>query len=154
MNQEDFDREMTEIIGELTYMEKLLQKKVDVNQKRGWNMKKPIRWPVVQLFVQELRNNLRKMKKKEKLREVEFRYKPLTTQERVHYCEPEQGDILGEDDIQKRSIEDLISCLENEEEERLEGSLMSSLKSSRQKMDMLISMADRHNVFVSNILCP
>ena len=44
MNQDDFDREMIEIIRELSYMEKMLQKKVDVNQRIGCNMKKPIRW--------------------------------------------------------------------------------------------------------------
>ena len=72
------------------------------------------------------------MKKKEKLRGAEFRYKPLIIEERFHYCEIEQGDILGEDDVEKRFIEDIISCSENEEEERLAGSLMSSLKSSNQ----------------------
>ena len=77
----------------------------------------------------------------------------MTIEERVHYCEPEQGDILGEDDVEKRSIEDLISFLENEEKERLVGSLMRSLKSSDRQIDMLISKGDRCNVYISDILC-
>jgi hypothetical protein len=62
---------------------------------------------------------------------------PLTIEEGVHYCEPEQGDILGEDDVERRSIENL----------------MGSLKSSNQHRDMLKSRVERPNVFKSDILC-
>jgi hypothetical protein len=159
-NQDRFDRRLAEIEVQLEVMEQLLQRKVDANQRRGWSMKKPVQWPVVQLFIKKLRKILREMKhrsnalkKKEKLRGVEFRFRPLTEKEGFHYCEPEQGDILGEDDVERRSIVDLTDCLENEEEERLAGSLMSSLKSSDQHMDMLTSKAERPNVFISDILC-
>lgn len=85
MSQKEFDREMTEIIDELSYMEKLLQE--EDNQRREWSMKKQVRWPMVQLFVKKLRKSIREMKK-EKLRGVELRHKPLTEEKEVHYCEP------------------------------------------------------------------
>lgn len=77
----------------------------------------------------------------------------LNENEKVHYSGQEQEDIIEANDAEKRSIEDLISCLQNEEEERLAGSLMISLKSSDQRMDMMISKGDRPNVFISDILC-
>jgi len=157
MSQEEFDREMIEIKGKLSYMMKLLQEEeMQENQRRGWSMKKPVQWLVVQLFVNKLRKILREMKhrsnalnKKEKLRGDEFRYIPLTEKEGFHYCEPEQGDILREDDVERRSIVDLTTYLENEEEERLAVSLMISLKSSYHHMDMFTSKYERHNVFIS-----
>ena len=95
-------------------MEQLLQRKVNENQRRGRSIKKPVKWLVVQLFVNKLRKILREMKhrsndlkKKEKLRGVEFRFRLLTEKEVFHYCEPDQGDILGEDDVKRRSIVDL-----------------------------------------------
>ena len=43
MSQEEFDREMTEIKGKLSYMVKLLQEEdMEENQRRGWSMKKPV----------------------------------------------------------------------------------------------------------------
>lgn len=48
-------------------------------------------------------------------------YKEITEEE-VHYCEPEQGDILGTDDV----------------EERITNSLMNSFENSNQQTDMLI----------------
>jgi hypothetical protein len=50
---------------------------------------------------------------KEKIIGSEFRYMPLKTKEGVHYYEPEKGDILGEDDVERRLVDSLIDCLEN-----------------------------------------
>jgi hypothetical protein len=72
---------------------------------------------------------------KEKLRGAEFKLRPLT-EGKVHYCEPEQGDILGEDDVEMRPIESLTDCLGRDE--RLAGSLMNSFESSDQHVDVLM----------------
>jgi hypothetical protein len=61
---------------------------------------------------------------KEELRRAEFKQRPLTEEE-VHYCEPEQGDVFGEDYVERRHIESLTDCL-GIEDERLAGSLMNS----------------------------
>jgi len=48
MSQEEFDREMSAIISELSYMENILQEEeMKNNQRRGWSMKKLIQWLVV-----------------------------------------------------------------------------------------------------------
>lgn len=41
----------------------------------------------------------------------------LNENEEVHYSGQEQEEIIEEDDVEKRSIEDLIISSENEEEE-------------------------------------
>jgi hypothetical protein len=46
-----------EIEVQLQMMEQLLQRKVDANQRRGWSMKKPVQWLVVQLFVNQTEEN-------------------------------------------------------------------------------------------------
>jgi hypothetical protein len=141
MSQEEYDREMDELKERLNVIHMLLQEKMKENQRQGWKVKK-VKWPVVQLFEEKLREILRNLKhrmnawvEKEKLRGVEFRLRPLT-EGKVHYCEPEQGDILGEDDVERRHVESLTDCLESEDE-RLAGSLMNSLESSDQQVDML-----------------
>jgi hypothetical protein len=43
MSQEEFEREMTEIKGKLSYMTKLLQEEdMQENQIHGWSMKKEV----------------------------------------------------------------------------------------------------------------
>jgi hypothetical protein len=69
-----------------------------------------------------LRRRLKNWMRKKELRGVEFIQRSLTEEE-VHLCEPEQGDIPGEKD---------------EEYERLTASLMNYLKSSDQHEDVLI----------------
>jgi hypothetical protein len=59
--------------------------------------------------------------KKEKFRGAEFR-KMSVAEEGVHFCEPEQGDILGEDDMG---------------EDRIATSLMDYVESSNQHEDVL-----------------
>jgi hypothetical protein len=91
---------------------------------------------------------------KEKLRGVEFKQSSLTEEE-VHYCEPEQGDILGEDDVERRPIESLTDSL-GIEYERLARSLMNSLESSYYHVDVLVKEENKSSkpyVFVTNNLC-
>jgi hypothetical protein len=55
--------------------------------------------------------------KEEKLREVEFRQRTMM-EEGVHFCEPEQGSFLGEDDdgdVEGRPVESLMNCQESSE---------------------------------------
>jgi hypothetical protein len=124
----------------------LLQKKIEENQRQGWNLKKRVKWHVMQLFARKLRRSLRSLKhrlsallKKEKLRGVEFRQRSLTEEE-VHFCEPEQGGILGEDEEEERHVE----------------SLMNYLGSSDQHEDVLTeeeNEASKPYVFKSDNLC-
>jgi dynactin complex subunit len=97
MSQEELDREMVELRIQLSYIGKLLQRNIEENQRQGWNLKKKVKWHVMQLFARKLRRSLRSLKhrlsallKKEKLRGAEFRKRSLT-EEGVHFCEPEQG---------------------------------------------------------------
>jgi hypothetical protein len=66
--------------------------------------------------IRELKQRMNALMQKEKLIGVEFRYRPLTTKEGVHYCEPEQGDILGEDDVERRLVDSLIDSLESSDQ--------------------------------------
>jgi hypothetical protein len=70
--------------------------------------------------LRRLKHRLSVFLKKEKLKGVEFGKRSLA-EERFHFCEPEYGGILGED----------------EEEERPIGSLMNYLGSSYQHEDVL-----------------
>ena len=95
MSQEEINREMAEINIQLSYMEQQLQSKVQKNQRQGWSMKKKFKWPVTQLFEEKMRKGLEELKhrlnflmQKEKLKGVEFRFRPLT-KAGVHYCETE-----------------------------------------------------------------
>jgi hypothetical protein len=55
MSQEEFDKEMTEIKGKLSYMVKLLQEEeMQENQRHGWSMKKKVQWPVMSLYEEKL----------------------------------------------------------------------------------------------------
>jgi hypothetical protein len=53
--------------------------------------------------------------KKEKLRGTEFRQRAVVEEE-VHYCEPEKGSFLGEDDdgdVEGRLVESLMDYVES-----------------------------------------
>jgi ribosomal protein L29 len=137
MSQEEIDRELDELRIKLNYLRQLLQRKVKENQRQGWNMKKKVKWPVKLLFedliekklketLEELKQRMNDWMQKEKLRGAEFKQRPLTEEE-VHYCEPKQGDIHGEED---------------EEEERLTTILMNYLERSYQHEDVLIEASD------------
>jgi hypothetical protein len=54
MNQEEFDREFVELKERLGIVMDFLQES-DEHQRRGWNVKKKLKCPIVQFFVRELR---------------------------------------------------------------------------------------------------
>jgi len=61
-----------------------------------------------------LKHRLSDLVNKEKLRGAEFRQRSLE-EERVHFCEPEQGLFLGEEDeyIDERLTASLKDCVES-----------------------------------------
>jgi hypothetical protein len=66
----------------------------------------------------KLKHRLSAQLRNEKLREVEFK-KRLKTEREVHFCEPEQGSILGEgdgEDVEERHVESLMDCVESSEQ--------------------------------------
>jgi len=111
-SQGELEKEMIELIVKLSHIRQLLHREIKENQTQGWKVKK-VKWPVVKLFEENIRESLRNLNhrmnawvEKEKLKGVEFKQRSLTEEE-VHYCEPEQGDILGEDNVEMRPIESL-----------------------------------------------
>jgi hypothetical protein len=75
MSQWEIDRELVELREQLSYIRKLLQKRIEENQRQGWNPKKRVKWPLMQLFARKLRISLRGLKhrlsdwmKKDKIR--------------------------------------------------------------------------------------
>jgi hypothetical protein len=48
-------------------------------------------------ILRSLKHRISAWEKEEELKRVEFKYRPLIEEE-VQLCEPEQGDILGEED--------------------------------------------------------
>jgi hypothetical protein len=53
MNQEEFDREFTEVKERLSIILKLLQESNE-DQRWGWNVKKKVKWPIVHLSMKKL----------------------------------------------------------------------------------------------------
>ena len=73
-------------LGEL---KELLQKKIE---ECGWRIRKKAKWPIRKLQERNLKYRLKvSIKNEVKLKEVEYEVE-------VHYCEPEQGKMLGEED--------------------------------------------------------
>jgi hypothetical protein len=67
-------------------------------------MKKKARWPIRQFIAREHRHRLKSsLKKVEALKITECEVE-------VHYCEPEQGSMLGEDD------DEMIMCSDQQKE--------------------------------------
>ena len=78
--------EIRERIGEL---KELLQKKIE---ECGWRIRKKAKWPIRKLQERNLKYRLKVSVKNEvKLKEVEYEVE-------VHYCELEQGNVVGEED--------------------------------------------------------
>jgi hypothetical protein len=77
ISNEEFDREIVELKEQLSVMMKLLQEKVKEDQRYGWNLKKKVKWPIVQLYVRKLRQRLKHRLnawiREEELREAEYR---------------------------------------------------------------------------------
>jgi hypothetical protein len=70
------------------------------------------KWPIVQLFAINLRHRMNFwLKIEERLREAEYK-KSLEVGQVVHFCEPEQGTILGEDEYGDEERPD-VSPMEN-----------------------------------------
>jgi hypothetical protein len=119
MSDEEFNREMIELKVRLNYVEQLLQE-YEENQRCGWIMKKKARWPIKQLIAREQRHRLKAcLKKVEALKIVECEVE-------VHYCEPEQGSILGEDDDEMMMCSDqhkegmIVTSSETEESHEIQ----------------------------------
>ena len=74
------ETKMDQLKERLSLMVKLLQERIEENQRCGWKLRKRVKWPIVQLFARNLRQNLRHrlsawIIKEEKLREDEYRRK-------------------------------------------------------------------------------
>jgi hypothetical protein len=100
------DEELADIKREIEKLELRMRQEIKSRWVHEWPMQKPkASWPVKQLMVMRQRRLLRKW-----LRYVE-NLKATKEEEMVHICEPEIGDILGEENDQ-RSLRDLIDCQE------------------------------------------
>jgi hypothetical protein len=67
MNQEEIDREFTEVRERLSIILKLLQERNE-DQRWGWNVKKKVKWPIMHLSMNKLMHRLNASWKEEKLR--------------------------------------------------------------------------------------
>jgi hypothetical protein len=85
MSQEEIDKEMIELRVQLSHIRQLLQREIKENQRQGWSMKKRVKWPVMQLFEEKLRERLEKPKaenecldREGETQRSEFKQRPLT----------------------------------------------------------------------------
>jgi hypothetical protein len=58
MNQEEFDKEFSEIKERLSIIMELLQE-IEEDQRWSWNVKKKFNWPIMKLFARKLRQILK-----------------------------------------------------------------------------------------------
>jgi hypothetical protein len=89
----------------------------------------------------KLRHGKNAQLKDENIKGVELEYR-VTFEGEVHFCEPEQGSILGEsnEDAKRRSIEDLLNYL-------------GSLNQHDNLMSEASNKATKPYVFKTNYLC-
>lgn len=116
---------------------------MEEDQRRGWNVRKKVKCPIVQLYARKLKHHFNVWsKREEKIKEVGYR-KTLEVGPTIHFCEPRKGIILGEE--------------ENEHsKKRHDESLMDYAENSNQNKDVLIEIwneAKRSYVFNTNEFC-
>jgi hypothetical protein len=112
MNEEECDREITEIRIHLDLLMELLQRS-DEDQRCGWTMRKKVKWHRLQV---KWEHRLYGQLKEELLREAEYH-------EDVMVCELEHEPFLGEDDndTKEEHVESFIHCLEDQHENFMAG---------------------------------
>lgn len=108
---------MAEIRERLGELKELLQKKIE---ECGWRIRKKTKWPIRKLQERNFKYRLKVLVKNQvKLREAEYEVE-------VHYCEPEQGQMLGEEDdeveIQNDDHMEFLECSIHNKENVLEAS--------------------------------
>jgi hypothetical protein len=138
MSATKMDKELTNIKREMEKLEFKMRQNRKLRWVYEWPMKtSKMKWPVRELMARRQRRLLRRW-----LRYAE-NLRPIEREEMVYICEPEIGDILGEENDQ-RSVEDLEDRQEGsgsilnhqatiDEDERPSGGLMDSEKSSIQQ---------------------
>lgn len=113
MNDEEFEREMVEIEVHLDMLMKLLQRKMEEDWRQGWNVRKKVKWPIVKLYKRKLKHRLDAWIKGEDLKEDGY-IKSLEVGPTVHFSEPEQRIILGEEeDANEKLVESFMDSVEN-----------------------------------------
>ena len=97
---------LNELRERINKLGELLQKKIEGC---GWRLRKKSKWPIRKLQERNLKYNLKvQVKGEEKLKEAKYGMG-------IHYCEHEQGSILGEEeeDTQERYDESIINYWES-----------------------------------------
>jgi hypothetical protein len=85
MSDEEFDREMVELKKQISVINEFLQES-DEDHRCRWTMRKKVKWNI---FYVKMKHRLNAWLRKEELGATEMR---------LHYCEPKQGSIFGEDE--------------------------------------------------------
>jgi hypothetical protein len=62
MSQGDLGKEMIELRVQLNHIRQLLQRDIKENPRQGWSMKTRVKWPIMQLYEEKLRERLEKLK--------------------------------------------------------------------------------------------
>ena len=99
---------MVKLRAQIKHLEQLLQKEIREDLKYGVNVKKRVKWPVMRLFSKKLMQNMSIWMKEEK------KTSRSKHREEVHFCEPEEGSILGKDDDES---DGMMECLEKQRKE-------------------------------------
>lgn len=100
LSQDRLDRRLAEIEVQLEMLEELLQKGEE-DQRYGWILPKKVRWHMLQMKLKR-RFNV-------KLREA---FKVTKCENKGCICESEQGQILGEDEVEDGEIDEIQESLE------------------------------------------
>ena len=94
-SQDRLDKRLAEIELQLEIFEELLQRNGE-DQRYGWILSKKVKWHTLQVKLKDRFNT----KVRGALRTIEYEYKGCI-------CEPEQGQILGEDESESEGIEEI-----------------------------------------------
>jgi hypothetical protein len=84
MSDEKFDRDIVEMKEQLSVMMKLLQERVEEDQRSGWILKQKVKWPIKQLIARKLRHILEVWLKTEGIfSEVDYGQRSLEDEQEV-----------------------------------------------------------------------
>ena len=80
---------MVELRAQINHLEQLIQKEIREDLEYGVDVRKSVKWYVMGLFSKKLMQNMNIWMKKEN-KTSRSKHK-----EEAHFCEPEEGSILG-----------------------------------------------------------